>query len=146
MHVSKITIGRLYNLGSYEHVRYEITCEVPEGQSAATALIGMEKLLCALNPKRPCGVPSREETERAANTIATMKALSDEDFKSHHNYGGAKGSRKEITKLYEKDLAEGLANLKAWEARSKKARQMLKDVGGAAVWKDAKLDWDNDEY
>jgi hypothetical protein len=41
MNITKITIGRLYNLGSYEHVRYELTAEVPQGESPATAIIGM---------------------------------------------------------------------------------------------------------
>lgn len=30
MNVTKITIGRLFNLGSYEHVRYELTVEIRE--------------------------------------------------------------------------------------------------------------------
>ena len=146
MHLSKITIGRLYNLGSYEHVRYELTVEVPQGESPMTAMIGLEKLMSALNPKRPSGVPAREETERATSTIAAMKQMSDEDFKSHYNYGSAKGSREEITERYEKDLADGIAKLEAWEARSRKARKLLEDLGGAANWKDAKLDWEDDEY
>ena len=53
MNITKITIGRLYNLGSYEHIRYELTCEIPSGESPATALIGLEKLIGALNPKLP---------------------------------------------------------------------------------------------
>ena len=32
MKITKITVGRLHNLGNYEHVRYELTVEVPEGQ------------------------------------------------------------------------------------------------------------------
>jgi len=144
MKVTKITLGRLYNLGSYEHVRYEITCEVPDGESASTALVGMEKLLCALNPKRPCGVPSREEAERAANAIVLMKGLSDEDFRRNYNYAGNQGTREQITARHERDLAEGIARLNAWEERQKHARTLFDDLGGVAKWKDAKQDWDDD--
>ena len=43
MNITKITIGRLYNLGNYEHVRHDLTVEVKDGESAATAITGMEK-------------------------------------------------------------------------------------------------------
>ena len=42
-------------------------------------------------------------------------------------------------------LAESVAKRDAWEARSAKARKLLEDLGGAANWKDAKLEWDNDD-
>ena len=51
--VSRIVVGRLYNLGNYEHVRYELTVDVPEGRSAALALKNTLRLLKAANPKPP---------------------------------------------------------------------------------------------
>jgi hypothetical protein len=29
--VVRVGIGRLYNLGNYEHIRYDLTIEIPEG-------------------------------------------------------------------------------------------------------------------
>ena len=52
--VSKITIGRLYNLGNYEHVRYELAVDVPDGASAAAVFASTVRLLRAVNPKPPC--------------------------------------------------------------------------------------------
>ena len=42
--ISRIGIGRLHNLGNYEHVRYEVTVELPPGTSPArpAALIAMQ--------------------------------------------------------------------------------------------------------
>lgn len=140
MRVSKITIGRLHNLGNYEHVRYEMTVEVPEGESAATALIGAEKILNALAPKRPCGVPSEEESERQANTIATVKAMAEENWQEHYYY---KGSRTDHVAELEKNLTEGIEARKRWEAQQARARKALEDIGGAANWKDAKMEWED---
>ena len=77
MQITKITIGRLYNLGSYEHVRYELTAEVPAGESAATAIIGMEKLMSALSPKT--STHSRDELDREKRGVDEMHRLLSDD-------------------------------------------------------------------
>lgn len=139
MNVTKITIGRLYNLGSYEHVRYELTCEIPTGESPATAIIGMENIIDALNPKEPEGVLSVSDLKRMADMIAAIKELSDEDFAIRH---GNRISRTENVADAEKKLARRVQIRGQWEARAAKARKLLEDLGGAANWRDAKLEWD----
>ena len=79
--VTRITIARLFNLGSYEHIRYEVTVEVPEGRSASSALIGLETVLSRLSPKRPVGTPSTSELATAFARLERLKTLSDEEFK-----------------------------------------------------------------
>lgn len=144
MNITKITIGRLYNLGSYEHVRYELTAEVREGESPATAILGMERILAALSPKTH--THSRSELEREKLLIERMRLkLSDEgpeEFRRCH--GGFVGTPEEYIERCEQSHAENVAARDAWEARSAKARKLLEDLGGAANWKDAKLDWEND--
>ena len=145
MNITKITIGRLYNLGSYEHVRYELTAEVPQGESAAVAIIGMEKIIAALSPKT--STHSRDELDREKRQVEEMhRKLSDEGPDEFHRYYGHDfvGTPEEYIGRCEKSHAENVARREAWEARSKKARLLLDDLGGAANWRDAKLDWDND--
>lgn len=146
MKVTKITIGRLYNLGSYEHVRYELTAEVPEGESPATALLGMEKLLAALSPKTH--THSRGELDREKHQVEAMRKLlaekGPEEFRHRHSF--FVGTPEEYIARCEESHAKSVAERDEWESRSEKARKMLDDLGGAANWKDAKLDWETDDY
>lgn len=145
MNVSRITIGRLYNLGSYEHVRYELTVDVKEGESPGTAILGMEKILSALSPKT-C-THSRDELLRDRRRINEMRRCLAEDghdeFKRINGYHIV-GTPEEYIQRCEESHAENVAKRDAWEARSEKARKMLEDLGGAANWKDAKLEWEDD--
>lgn len=140
MNVTKITIGRLFNLGSYEHVRYEIAVEIADGESPATALIGLEKILEALNPRCPC--QSKDEIKRSRFRLSTMEQLDDEQFERQH--GGYTGTRSEYTERIRQGIVDEEAKLKVWQDRHSKARKLLEDLGGAANWKDAKLDWEDD--
>lgn len=144
MKVSKITIGRLYNLGNYEHVRYELTVEVPAGESAAEAVLGLENILRGLKPDR--GAKSAEELERAGKKIALMQQMADADFQAHHCYGTTltPEKREQILNNYRQTLADETARAEAAKTRREVAQSLFDDVGGAAEWKDAKADWDND--
>ncbi len=144
MRVTKITIGRLYNLGSYEHVRYELSLEVGDGESAALALQGIERIMAALNPKRPGNVPSEIETAHEHRRMDAMNELSDEQFERMH--GGYVGTRAEYMERIRHSTEEGEKRREVWKERSRKARELLDDLGGAAVWKDAKLEWDDADY
>ena len=145
MNITKITIGRLYNTGSYEHVRYELTVEVPQGESPATAIIGMEKILAALSPKTH--TRSRDELAREAKLIEEMHRLLSDDgpdeFRKRHSY--FVGTPEEYIGRCESAHTASVIARDAWESRCAKARKLLEDLGGAANWKDAKLDWDNDD-
>lgn len=142
MKVTKITIGRLYNLGSYEHVRYELTVEVKEGESPATAIMGMEKLIAGLAPIR--NTKSAFELERLANEVKEMKTMPAVDWE--RRYGHCKGTAAEVIERYEKSFEEETQKSLAAIERSRRARQLFDDIGGAAAWKDAKLDWEDNDY
>lgn len=141
MKVSRISIGRVYNLGNYEHVRYELTVDVPPEASAASAVIALERIIAGLKPER--GIKTKDELRRDANLIERMQLMSDEEFQSH--YGHAIGTRSEIIGRYQKQLTEELDKAAATKRRSILARQLFDDLGGDSAWKDAKLDWD-EEY
>ena len=142
MKVSKITIGRLYNLGNYEHVRYELTVEVPEGESAAVAVKGMERILEAMSPHM--AVQSESELKRKAAEVERMKTMPAVEWE--RNYGGHKGTPTEIIERYQTGLDEETLKRQTALARAAKARQLFDDLGGAAEWKDAKLAWEDNDH
>jgi hypothetical protein len=144
MNITKITIGRLYNLGSYEHIRYELTCEIPPGESPATAIVGMEKIICGLNPKMSGDCVSEFDEKRKRLEIEDMNALDDEAFKDRYVWN-ENLSRSEYMKNMLGSLNDGVVKRKKWEARAAKARKLLEDLGGAANWRDAKMEWDIDD-
>ena len=144
--VTKITIARLYNLGSYEHERYEICVEVPDGQSAAEAMIGVKKIMQGLAPASKSCTKDRAELARERRRIADMRdkltELGEEEFRRRHGF--YEGTATEYIGRCEQRLLEDTLKRDKWELRAEKARKLLDDLGGAAVWKDAKLDWEND--
>lgn len=150
MRVSKITIGRLFNLGSYEHIRYEVTVDIGENESAEEALIGVERIFAAINPKNK-PYKSRDDIKRDRKRYAEMIALSDEEHARRHgppnpegeHVGfGYVGTREEFQARILQDIEESEANLNSWEATQVIARGMLDCLGATAEWKDAKLDWE----
>lgn len=52
--VKTITIAKLYNTGNYEHVRYELSVEVPQGCSAKDTFLDVGSIIASLGPiKKP---------------------------------------------------------------------------------------------
>lgn len=141
MKITKITIGRLYNLGNYEHIRYDLTIEIPEGESAAKAVRAVEKLIAGVRPDRT--IKSIQELERDEAHIERMKKMTAEQWENDHRY--SEGSREEITRRYEAALEQEKTKRAAALARAKKCRELFDDLGGASEWKDAKLEWDGDD-
>lgn len=121
--VSKITVGRLHNLGNYEHVRYEIAVDVPEGASATQTLSNVERVLAGLDPKPPV---SDYDLERAYSAL--KKPL--EEWPEWEQ-----GNREAYVNYIEKN--------KAWIAAQKLAREALDDIGGTRIYTDAKEKWDD---
>lgn len=145
MNISRITVGRLYNTGSYEHIKYELTVDIHPGDSAEDAMLGMEKILTALSPKTH--THSRDELAREFKRVQDMHELlrehGAEEFKRRH--GHFEGTPEEYIGRCEQAHAENRQARTSWEQRSDKARELLDDLGGAAVWTDAKLDWQDDD-
>lgn len=144
--ISRISVGRLYNLGNYEHVRYELTIEVPEGATASETMEGVERLMAALNPREPGSVPSESTIQQDERRLTDMKerfSVSSAEFERYYDPGYV-GTPEEYIARCEQSLLESIRKRQAWKAKSKKARALLDDLGGAACWRDAKLEWDDD--
>lgn len=140
--ITRITVSRLYNLGNYENCSYSITVDVAEGESAARCVRGLEHILQGLKPLRD--VLSPQEAARKRESIEQMKKLTDEDFRAR--YGEPTGGRRAYTQRCLIDLKKEVeASLHKVE-RAKKARDLFDDLGGAEKWKDAKLDWEDNQW
>jgi hypothetical protein len=145
MNITKITIGRLYNLGSYEHVRYELTAEIQDGESVKDAVTGMEKILAGLAPLKTACISTESEIAQKTKEVQDMKTMPVVDWQ--RRYGHCTGTAAEVIERYETSLQEEIEKRNKAVARAKRAREFFDDLGGAAKWKDAKLDWQdyNDE-
>jgi len=143
MNISKITIGRLYNLGSYEHVRYELTAEIQQGESASDCVVGMEKILAGLAPLKNACINTEPEIAHKTKEIQDMKTMPVVDWQ--RRYGRCTGTAAEVIARYEESLREEIEKREKALARAKRARQLFDDLGGASKWKDAKLDWQDDD-
>lgn len=140
MKISKITAARLYNLGNYEHVRYELTVEVPPGESAAVAINGMENILAGLRPLKSQPIESMAELQRRSDEIMAMKAMSPEAWEAE--YGYLSGTQSEVIAKRESSLIEDMTKLDRAKARASDARRLFDDLGGAARVTNFKQDWD----
>lgn len=138
MKTTKITIGRLYNLGNYEHVRYELTAEIQESESAGTALIGLENILAALNPKKPHGVLDEHDLKNAQVRIQNVMEMSNEMVLEAHGK-----SKVAVLNEWQKKLDAAIERTQRWNIMQMRSRILLDDLGGAANYTDAKQKWDD---
>ncbi len=132
--ITRFIIGRLYNLGNYEHIRYELSVEIGEGRSAALALRNTLRLLRAVNPKPP--IPSYEYE------IAKSKIAKPNDWhKNIEDKAAQEKARKEMVA----DALKKVKQFETWVKRRHAAELVLDDIGGTKAFKDAKLSWDDDD-
>lgn len=75
MKVSRFTIARLYNIGHYEHVRYELTIDIAPEDSPRTAFVDAERILSMLDPRGR--LYTQEEIDRERKRFEEMRKLTD---------------------------------------------------------------------
>lgn len=142
--IVRISVGRLYNLGSYENCRYDLTVDVAEHESAARCVRAIEKILAGLAPLKPQQLMSPEEANRERERIGKMLKMKPEEFQRQH--GDPEGGRGAYVVRCRQSLKENIRRSESMLARAKKARDLFDDLGGAEKWKDAKADWDDEEF
>jgi hypothetical protein len=123
--ISRITVGRLYNLGNYEHVRYELTVDVPAGVKPSHALTQVMRVLKAADPKPPC---SNYELRTAWEALAKDPAKLSEYDRDNLETFKARVDRYD-----------------AWLGLKAKALNLLDQMGGSKVHTDAKEAWGFDD-
>lgn len=103
-------MARLYNTGNYEHVRFEVSAEVPPGGSARQTFLDLGAILGRMRPIRR---PHELETARA-----TLNKL-----------------REELTEVEKSNLERYAELVKEYEgemALRKLAIERLDDLGGSS--------------
>lgn len=146
-HINRITIGRVYSLGNYENIRYEISAEVAPGESAAKTLIALERIVCLLAPERQAGVQSEQQIRCLLNRVKLLRSdlrkMGAEKFKQTHGF--FEGTPREYITRCSDSVAKDMAKRQKWQKNAAKARAALDRLGGTIQRKDAKLDWEFDD-
>jgi hypothetical protein len=117
--VSKITIARLYNTGNYEHVRYELTADVPPGEKAEKVAEGLISVIKALNPKCPVSAYAMHERQARINWPTEQQ---------QRIWGESWQTALEEEKA---ELAKDQAELDKWNANRRRALKVMDDLTDA---------------
>lgn len=121
--ITQITVARLYNLGNYEHVRFEINAEVPKGGSPKQTLFDLAAIAQRLKPvKKPYDYD---------NMVKTLNKVSEE--------------LSEYEKSNIEEWRERVKEYAALKECQRAALDMLEAIGGTSKRTDAKKDWRDDE-
>lgn len=129
--VTRITIGRLYNLGNYEHVRYEIAADVGDRGDACAVFTRLTRIIEALKPAR--FMNSMDGLQRRIDGLRSKIAAEPDE------------SERRVLEDNIKESLSQIARQLRWEQRRQAAIQALEDLGGSSKEIDAKLFWDDDE-
>lgn len=121
--VTRIAIGRLHNLGNYEHIRYDVTVDLTNGDNPGLIIHRLEKLLGALAP-----VKTDYEYQRAVRVMSNPELAKDETISNIEIY-------KARIEKHDKAVA-----------RRERALILFGALGGASEYTDAKLKWEDDDY
>lgn len=144
--VTNISISRLYNLGSYEHMKVELSVAVGENDKASKVLKNLEKIVEAMEPKRD--KIEQYEIDREERSITEMLAErnknGDDEFKRRN--GHFEGTPLEYIARCAKQVEERKQKRKNYVERQEKSRQLLDDLNGEVTWKDHKLDWEDNYF
>jgi hypothetical protein len=140
--ISRITIGRLHNLGNYEHVRYEVTVELPPGTSPASVLHRTEQLLNDLQPKAPHHayevLGARRELAKAEPKLVDFVNSRDEYNTAEERYRSAVLERERCAKVVHR--------YDEWRKCRDAAHLAFDELGGTRVHTDAKDNWDDEPF
>ena len=123
--ISKITASRLFNLGNYEHVRFEISVDLEEKDSPARLLRELEETLESLNPHNPV---SDWELSRAKAKVAEFIERPDPTDAD----------------VLSSRYLETVRKHNLFERRRKEAFQRLDALGGTETFTDHKEKWTDD--
>jgi len=121
--ITEITIGRLHNLGNYEHVRYEVKAYVAGAEDPGLLISRLEKLLAALKP-----ITTDYDYERAVKVMSDPELAADETARNIEVY------RARIEKHDEA------------AARRERALTLFGALGGQSQHTDAKDNWEDDDF
>jgi hypothetical protein len=121
--VKTLSVARLYNLGNYEHVRYEVTVEIPDGVTTKQTLADIVGCLKIMKPtKKPFGLD-----EHRAILMKPLETLS------------------ETEKLHLEEWRQEVSDWDHAQAMKCAALDKFEKLGGVSKKTDAKHDWQDEE-
>lgn len=126
--ISRISLGRLQNLGNYEHRRWEITVELESGGDPAVTAVRLHQLLEILVARPPC--------DRL--TVDHWKAIKSDLQKATNEL-----SEEELFRL--QSACEQIEQYDRWFSRRKEAMRLFRELGGFDVTTDSKETWSDDD-
>lgn len=130
--VTRIGVGRVYNLGNYENCRYELSVDVGDDAKPSRILRNLVHILVVANPKSPVAA---WDVESAKKRLANPEEW-------HKNVTPEKERRRQIKQMV-KEAKETVAKYEAWEKARVRALRLLDSIGMNIAHKDAKNDWDD---
>lgn len=122
--ISRITIGRLVNLGNYEHIRYEVTAEIAPDDDPVAVLRHIEGALDTFADKCPVSDWQLASAIRILEQPEHERAPFDQDRLDEY--------RQTVSKY------------QTWRKRQESARDSLRTLGLSSEYVDHKLNWDED--
>lgn len=142
--ITRVTLARLHNLGNYEHVRYEVTVDLPPGTSPASVVRELEDTLAAMEPKAPVSTYELGQALRLlrqpAPTLQAMAALDDDEpFDS----GDSPEKALQRAQAERVRAQKVLTRHQDWQAAREAALLRLDRLGGTALFTDAKDRWED---
>jgi hypothetical protein len=120
--ITRIGIGRMVNLGNYEHIRYDITVEL-QPQNKPSEVFGIVEGILSVLAKKPPH-PEHEINEARRCLAVQASALSEWEIR---NLG-----------IFRKKLEE----YDQWQHENRIARKQLDQLGGTAEYTDHKETWE----
>lgn len=138
--ISRVTLGRLHNLGNYEHVRYEVTVELPPGASPASVIRELTETLDGLEPRAPY---SASEVRLAMAAVSKVEpTIADfDDGRDHYN---SPAERLRDALREREQAARLLARYSEWQQKRDAALGRFDALGGTQCFTDAKEQWDDE--
>lgn len=120
--VTRISVGATYNLGNYENVRFDLSAEVSEGESALAAFQELRYIIACLR------------RTRKPDCADQFEAVSKKTAAERSNY----------EKEHVQEWADRMAAFHLHQSRRVEAIRMLDTLGGNLQFRDAKQKWEND--
>lgn len=139
--VTRITVARLFSLGNYEHIRYEVTAEVDPTEKPSAILNRLCKTIEELRPNKSVATPAALKSDW--KEIQYLASVPEEEWSAKHGWRGA--SKAEVIKSRLETYKAALDAYHDAKRHEEEAKRQLDDLGGASTFTDAKLDWDDNQ-
>lgn len=121
--VTSLSVSRLYNLGNYQNVKFDLTVQVGPGESASQTFTNV---MWIINQLRPLRVPECQESYENA---IKLPAETQSEYQKQH-------------------LEEWASEMTTWAEKKRRRAEAVAafdDLGGVSKYTDHKEKWDDED-